>query len=433
MHGLRRHRYNQDNYEFKESPRWRDGMKVLYFHQHFSTRAGTAGTRSYEFARHLIARGHHVTMVCGSYAGGVTGLSSHFRRGRRSGEVEGIHVVEFELPYSNNDSFLRRALTFAKFALRSIQVALVEGYDVVFATSTPLTAGLPGIAASILRWKPFVFEVRDLWPELPRAMGVIKNPFMLRLMSVLEWMSYHSASLCIGLAPGIVDGIRRRGISADRVRFIPNGCDLEVFGEGVSEPWRPDGVAPDDLMAVFAGTHGIANGLEAVLDAAGELSRRGRTDIKLVLVGSGALKQRLVERAARDHLTNCVFLPPIPKQKLAGLLASADVGLMVLANIPAFYFGTSPNKFFDYISAGLPVLNNYPGWVAELIAENRCGIAVPPDDAVAFADALQSMAERRDELIEMGQNGRALAERDFDRMALADQFVDALQQVVQRA
>lgn len=409
-------------------------MKVLYFHQHFSTRAGSAGTRSYEFARRLIQRGHQVTMVCGSYAGGVTGLSGPFHRGRRSGEVEGIHIVEFELPYSNNDSFLRRALTFAKFALRSMQFALVAGYDVVFATSTPLTAGLPGIAASTLRRKPFVFEVRDLWPELPREMGVIKNPIVLSLMSILEWMSYHSASLCIGLAPGIVDGIRRRGIPADRVLFIPNGCDLEVFGEDVGEPWRPDGVAPGDLMAVFAGTHGIANGLGAVLDVADELLRRGRTDIKLVFVGSGALKKGLVERAARGHLTSCVFLPPVPKQKLAGLLASADVGLMVLANIPAFYFGTSPNKFFDYVSAGLPILNNYPGWVAGLITENHCGIAVPPEDPVAFADALQSMAERRDELIEMGRKGRALAERDFDRVKLADQFVDALkQQAVQRA
>lgn len=408
-------------------------MKVLYFHQHFSTRAGSAGTRSYEFARRLVERQHQVTMVCGSYGAGVTGLSGPFRGGVRSGEVENIRIIEFELPYSNSDGFLRRAITFIKFALRSIRVALSEDYDVVFATSTPLTAGLPGIAASVLRHKPFVFEVRDLWPELPREMSVIKNPIVLWLMSALEWMSYHSATFCVGLAPGIVDGIRRRGIESSRIRFIPNGCDLDIFGAEGVERWRPDGVSQTDLMAVFAGTHGIANGLDAVLDAGSELLRRGRTDIKLAMVGGGALKASLVERATRENLHNCIFVPAVPKQKLAGLLAGADVGLMILANVPAFYFGTSPNKFFDYISAGMPILNNYPGWVAGLIEENHCGIAVPPGDQVAFADALERMAAQRSELVTMGRNGRALAERDFDRTKLADDFVDLLQQAAARA
>lgn len=402
-------------------------MNVLYFHQHFSTRSGSAGTRSYEFARCLIERGHRVTMVCGSYGAGVTGLSSPFENGARSGNVDGIDIIELELPYSNRDSFLRRVLTFVKFALRGIWIAITRECDVVFATSTPLTAGLPGIAASLLRRKPFVFEVRDLWPELPREMGVITNPVVLWLMSVLEWMSYHTATRCIGLAPGIVDGIACRGIPRERISFIPNGCDLDVFNEAVADPWRPEQVRPDDLMAVFTGTHGIANGLDAVLDAAGELLRRGRTDIKLVMVGDGGTKQQLVDRATREGLTNCVFVAPVPKQKLAGLLDSADVGLMILANVPAFYFGTSPNKFFDYISAGVPILNNYPGWVAGMIEDNRCGVVVPPGDASAFADALERLTGNRDDLVTMGRNGRALAERDFDRRQLASQFVGVLE------
>jgi glycosyltransferase involved in cell wall biosynthesis len=401
-------------------------MNVLYFHQHFSTRSGSTGTRSYEFARCLIARGNQVTMVCGSYGGGVTGLASPFQNGARSGNVDGIDVIELELPYSNRDGFLRRVLTFIKFALRGIWIALTRDYDVVFATSTPLTACLPGIAASLLRRKPFVFEVRDLWPELPREMGAITNPIVLWLMSILEWTSYHTATLCIGLAPGIVDGIARRGIPRERIAFIPNGCDLDVFNETVVGPWRPEQVRQDDLMAVFTGTHGIANGLDAVLDAAGELLRRGRTDIKLVMVGDGGTKQTLVDRAAREGLKNCVFVPPVPKQRLAGLLDSADVGLMILANVPAFYFGTSPNKFFDYISAGVPILNNYPGWVAGLIEDNRCGVVVPPDPS-AFADALERLADSRSDLAMMGRNGRTLAERDFDRRQLANRFVAVLE------
>ena len=397
-------------------------MKFLYFHQHFSTPKGSTGTRSYEMARSLVARGHQVTMVCGSYGGGETGLSSAFVHGRRSGQVDGIDVVELDLAYSNSDGFLKRAWVFLKFAGRSVGIALREKYDVVFATTTPLTAGIPGIFARWLRGKPFVFEVRDLWPELPREMGVITNPVVLGAMSVLEWGSYRSATRCVGLSPGIVDGIARLGVPRERITLIPNGCDLDIFS-GDQEPWRPEGVGRDDLLAAFTGTHGIANGLDAVLDAAAELKRRGRSDIKLVLVGQGKLKPDLQARAEREGLDNVVFHPPVSKTKLAGLMAATDVGMQILANVPAFYYGTSPNKFFDYIAAGLPVLNNYPGWLAGMIEEERCGFAVPPDDPVAFADALEPAAADRDALKVMGENGRKLAVREFDRRILADRFV----------
>jgi glycosyltransferase involved in cell wall biosynthesis len=400
-------------------------MKVIYFHQHFSTPKGSAGIRSYEMARRLLARGHQVTIVCGSYGGGETGLIQPFTSGRRRGFVDGIDIIEFDLAYSNADGLVKRGLTFVKFALRSIGLAFTEKYDVLFATTTPLTAGIPGIFARWLRGKPFVFEVRDLWPELPRAMGVIRNPLVLWAMGVLEWVSYRSAQRLVGLSPGIVDGIARRGVPHDRIASVPNGCDLGIFA-GEVQPWRPAQVRDTDFMAVFAGTHGMANGLEAVLNAAAELKRRGRDDIKLVLIGQGKLKAGLQARAAREGLYNVVFHDPVNKAKLAGLMAATDLGLQILANVSAFYYGTSPNKFFDYIAAGLPVLNNYPGWLAEMITEHRCGFTVPPDNPVAFADALEQAAANRDALKAMGQRGRALAETQFDRIKLADRWVDWL-------
>jgi len=405
-------------------------MRVLYFHQHFSTPQGASGTRSYEMARRLLERGHQVTLVCGSYGAGRTGLIQPFIDGARRGSVDGIDIIEFELPYLNRDGFIRRTITFLRYAWRSVIVALRHDCDLVFATSTPLTAGIPGIAASLLRRKPFVFEVRDLWPELPREMGVITNPFVLWAMAALEWASYHAARACIGLAPGIVQGIERRGIAPNRLHLVPNGCDLELFGEGAAVPWRPKSVLTTDLMAVFTGAHGIANGLDAVLDAAAELKRRNRNDIKLVMIGDGKLKATLMQRAQREGLDNCVFHTPVPKVKLSGLMRSADVGLMILANVPAFYFGTSPNKFFDYIAAGVPVLNNYPGWLAVLIEEHHCGITVPPGNAGAFADALEKMADDRSALPKMGAQGRMLASREFDRQLLSDRFVDVLEAVV---
>lgn len=398
-------------------------MKILYFHQHFSTPKGSAGIRSYAMAQSLIRNGHQVTMVCGSFGAGQTGLTQPFNKGMRRGMVDGIDIIEFELPYSNALSFLKRILIFLSFAFKSIKVALTEQYDVVFATTTPLTAGIPGIFAKWFRRKPFVFEVRDLWPELPKAMGVIKNPIVLWMMSVLEWTSYHSADRLVGLSPGIVDGIIKRGIAPEKVASIPNGCDLDIFASE-HQAWRPEGVQPTDLMAIFTGTHGLANGLNAVLDAAAELKKRQRTDIKLVLVGDGMQKKGLLERATELKLDNVIFHDPVNKAKLAGLMASADIGLQILANVPAFYYGTSPNKFFDYISAGLPVLNNYPGWLAELITKEQCGFAVPPENPQAFADALEQAANQRERLIEMGRNGQQVAREQFNRSILSQKFSD---------
>ncbi|MEE9903282.1 MAG: glycosyltransferase family 4 protein [Acinetobacter haemolyticus] len=302
-------------------------------------------------------------------------------------------------------------------------MAFTEQYDVLFATTTPLTAGIPGIFAKWLRRKPFVFEVRDLWPELPKAMGVIKNPIVLWMMSILEWVSYHSADRLVGLSPGIVKGIVKRGIDPKKVASIPNGCDLDIFAQE-QQVWRPEQVKNTDLMAIFTGTHGLANGLNAVIDVAVELQQRKRDDIKLVLVGDGMQKQALQQRATDLKLNNIVFHDPVNKTKLAGLMASADVGLQILANVPAFYYGTSPNKFFDYISAGLPVLNNYPGWLAELITKEQCGFAVPPENPQAFADALEHAANSREQLVEMGKNSQQVAREQFNRSILSQKFSD---------
>ncbi len=402
-------------------------MRVLYFHQHFSTPEGAAGTRSYEMARRLLREGHSVTMVCGSYAQGATGLTGAFRRGSRRGTVEGIDVVEFDLRYANEDGFLKRTAVFVKFAIASIRLAFREKYDVVFATTTPLTAGIPGIFARWLRGKPFVFEVRDLWPELPRAMGVITNPLVLGGMSILEWASYRSATRCIGLAPGIADGIARRGVPRSRISMIPNGCDVDLFSRektsDKSDFRQINDISDDQLLAVYCGTHGLANGLDAVIDAGIELRNRRRHDIVVALIGKGKEKARLMERARAEKLENIRFFDPVSKTRLIEVLKQADVGLQILRNVPEFAYGTSPNKFFDYLSAGLPILNNYPGWLAEIIREHKLGFAIEPDSPMAFANALQQAADQRVALLEMGQRSVALARGPLNREKLSAQWV----------
>ena len=404
-------------------------MHILYFHQHFSTPKGAAGIRSYQMARRLVERGHRVTMVCGSYGLGETGLEGDFSKGKRQGTVDGIDVIEFDLSYSNKDGFLKRSFLFAKYAMGSLGIALREKYDLAFATTTPLTVGIPVIAASWLKRKKYVFEVRDLWPELPREMGVITNPLVLSGLSALEFLSYRSATKLVALSPGIAAGIERRGVDPTQIAMIPNGCDIEIFQDTTVEKWRPAGVSDSDLMAVFSGTHGMANGLDAVLDAAKLLSERGRTDIKIVLIGEGKLKSALVERAKNEKIDNIIFHDPVGKAKLAGLLQSADLGIQSLANVPAFYYGTSPNKFFDYIAVGLPVINNYPGWIADMVTEHDCGFAVPPDDPIAFANAFEAAADDRDRLRQMGVRASNLAKQDFDRSKLANKWVDWIESV----
>ena len=408
-------------------------MHVLYFHQYFSTPEGATGLRSYQMAKRLVERGHRVTMVCASRARGHTGAEGEAIRGIRRGHVDGIDVVEVCIPYSNYDGLVKRSMTFLRLAVRNVLIAARTDYDLLFATSTPLTASIPGIVMRLLKpRRPFVFEVRDLWPELPKAMGVVTNPVVLGAMSVLEWSSYRSATRTIALSPGIEQGIRKRSRPLKAVAMIPNGCDLDMFGQnGNSTADLLTELCPDTsgatLRAAFIGAHGAANGLDAVLDAAAVLKARERTDIQLFFIGDGKTKPALVERAEREGLQNCTFLGFIPKMRLAALMQHMHAGLMVLANVPAFYYGTSPNKFFDYIAAGMPVLNNYPGWLASLIEEHKCGLVVPPEDAEAFAEALIRLADDSEMRQAMGVRSRRLAEQRFARDDLANQFVDFLE------
>ncbi len=369
-----------------------------------------------------------MTVVCGAHKQSGLELPYVGAHDWHRGQVDGIDVISLPLPYSNRDSLLRRGWVFLRFALRSVRLALGLDYDLVFATSTPITAVIPGLAAKWFRGKPFVFEVRDLWPELPRALG-LRNPFVLGGMSLLEFLGYRSADACVGLSPGIVEGIRSRASASLPIAMIPNGCDLDLFHPSRRTRISLPGIGPDDFVAGFTGAHGVANGLDALLDVAQELKRRGDQRVKLVFIGDGKEKERLAARAAEAGLTNCLFFPPVPKAELGAITASLDCGLMVLKNVPAFYYGTSPNKFFDYAAAGIPIINNYPGWLADLIIENQAGLAVPPDEPAVFADALQKLAGDTGMCERQGANARRLAEDRFSRNRLAESFSEALEQV----
>jgi glycosyltransferase involved in cell wall biosynthesis len=397
--------------------------RILYLHQHFSTPEGAAGTRSHAFARALAQRGHGVTLACGQWQGAVTGLAGPFRRGARRGRVAGFEVVEFAIPCGNAQGLPARALAFLRYAARAARLAARPGWDLVIASSTPLSVALPALWARRRRGTPFLFEIRDPWPELPAALG-LRAPLLLPALERLARAACQGASAVIALTPGIGETALARGTPPGRLHIIGQGCDLDLFGPQIP-PWRPDLAGSQEMLAVYAGAHGRANGLGFLLEAASHLQAAGERRVRLLLVGEGSEKTALMQEAARRGLSHLSFLDPLPKRELAGLLAGSQVALLCLAPIPAFAEWTAPNKLMDYLAAGRPILSNVPGEAARLLAAGGCGetLASPAECAATLA-RLAAEPTRREG---MGLAARRLAERQHDRRLLAARFVAAVE------
>jgi glycosyltransferase involved in cell wall biosynthesis len=393
-------------------------MHILYLHQHFSTPEGSTATRSFAFARSLAARGHRVTLATGRYQGAETGLSGAFRKGRRKGRVASFQVVEFDIPYANAMGVAARGAAFMRYAAAATRLAFRVKPDLIIASSTPLTVALPALLAKGLRGIPFIFEIRDPWPELPRAMGVLPVP-LAPVLDALANLACRQAAAVVALSDGMAETARARGADPARVQVIGNGCDLDLFGPHIA-PWRPPEAAPWEVLALYAGAHGRANGLGVVVEAARLLAARGEARLRILLVGEGAEKTALIQQAA--GLPNLTFLPPMPKRDVARLFAGSQIALHILADCPAFAEWTAPNKLMDGLAAGRPVISTAPGQAARLLAEGGCGIAVPPGDAAGLAAALTSLVEDPGRRAVMGAAARSLAVRQHDRRLLAARF-----------
>jgi glycosyltransferase involved in cell wall biosynthesis len=405
-------------------------MRILYLHQHHSGPGGSTATRSDGLSRALAAQGHAVTLACGRYEGAVSGLDGPFRRGRREGRVGAVRVVEFDIPCGNAMGLRARAGAFLRFAARATRLALRGKFDLVVASSTPLTVAIPALAARAARGTPFVFEIRDPWPELPRALGGVPRP-VLAAMDRLADAACRRAAAVVALSDGMAETARARGADPTRVHVVPNGCDLHLFGPHIA-PWRPADAAPWECLAVYAGAHGRANGLDALLDAAAVLQARGERHLRILLVGQGSAKPALVARALAQRLSNVTFLDPLPRARLGALYAGSQVALHLLAGLPAFAEWTAPNKLMDGLAAGLPVVTNQGGRAARIVLDGPSGIAVPPGDAGALADALARLAHDPGLRARMGAAGRRQAVATWDRRLLAERFCTVVEQAARR-
>jgi glycosyltransferase involved in cell wall biosynthesis len=414
-------------------------LRILYLHQHFSTPSGSTATRAFHHAGALAAAGHRVTLACGRYDGAVTGLSGALHHGRRQGQVAGFEVVEFDIRCGNAQGLVARSLAFLRFALAASRLALrpAQGapasrrWDLIIASSTPPTVAVPALLARRLRGTPFIFEVRDPWPELPAALSRqgagVPKPVLAAIGRLADAACRQAASV-VALTEGIARVALARGADPDRVRVLPQGADLVLFHPGIA-PWRPPEVPTAEVLAVYAGAHGPANGLHQVLDAAARLRRTG---LRIVLVGEGAEKPALMARAAAEDLP-VTFLDPMPKAHLARLLAAAEIGLLCLAPVPEFAEWTAPNKLAEGLASGLPMVTNVPGRAARLLAAGGCGLAVPPGDADALAAALLALATDPPRRRAMARAARLVAERQLDTRRIAARLVAVVEAVAGRA
>ena len=400
-----------------EPPLSRRALRILYLHQHYSRPTGSTATRSFLAARALAEAGHAVTLACGRYDGAETGLTGPFRAGARRGAPDGFQVVEFDIACANAQTLAARSRAFLHYAAAASRLALRGGWDLVVASSTPLTVAIPALLARRLRGVPFVFEIRDPWPELPRALsaagGGVPGP-VLAAMERLADAACRRAAAVVALTEGMAATAIAHGADPRRVKVLPQGADLDLFGPHVA-PWRPEGVPRQAVLAVYAGAHGAANGLDQLLDAAARL--RGSA-AHLLLVGTGARKPALAARAAAEALP-VTFLDPLPKPRLAALLAGADIALLCLAPVAEFAELSAPNKLAEGLAAGRPVIANVPGRAARLLAEGGCGVAVPPGDAAALAAALRELAGDPARRAAMGRAARHLAESRLDARRIA--------------
>jgi glycosyltransferase involved in cell wall biosynthesis len=411
-------------------------MHILYLHQYFATRKGMTGTRSYEFARYLVGKGHRVTMI----TSGLANREFSVPEGKQyvEFETEGIDVVAIAAAYNDPQvgtgmSGMQRMFKFYQFAWLACRVGKkLPAPDVVFATHTPLTIGLAGLTLGQYFKVPFVFEVRDLWPEALVNVGALKNPLAIWWLERMAQKIYAGAKHIVALSPGMKEGIVRAGASAEKVTVIPNASDLDLFSpdiDGLAERERLG--LKDRFAAIYFGAMGLANGLDYVIEAARILAERGNNKIVLVLHGSGGKRVELEKMANEYELTNVIFSNLVPnKKQVAQIVAGCDVCLTIYR--AAKEHSWSPNKMFDALASGKPVLINVPGWLGETIEKNKCGRCLDANNPQMLADVLVELAADPKLCLQMGKNARKLAEREFDRTKLAKRLENVLIEAVSK-
>lgn len=392
-------------------------MRILYIHQHFCTPAGYGGTRSYEFARRWVQKGHSVEIICG------VGYDPTLRpNGVKT--VDGIQVRVLGSAYRPSMGFLSHLWSFLVFAMKSVVIAATTNADVVLATSTPLTIALPALAAKWIARRPVVFEVRDVWPDAAVDAGALRNPILIAAARLLEMFTYHAVDHIVPLSTGMEDRIARKGVSRAKMTMLSNCCDLDHFRPDIDgSKLRREYDAEGKFIVLYMGAIGITNDVDCLVQIVRWLKEEDK--VEFWIVGNGNRFEYLKKKVDAMGAEGVRLFGLRPKKELPRFTAAADVGLVTFLAAPVYY-ENSPNKFFDYIAAGLPVVFNRDTWLGPHLDKYKNGWCCDPDRPKDVVGRLLELRDNSTLRQEMGRNSRRLAEDCFSRDRIATQYIRLL-------
>ncbi len=409
-------------------------MKILIVHQYFLGRDDPGGSRWNEFGRMFAEAGHEVTILAGTvhYARGTKESQYRGRFIVREEDPPGVVVYRCHVSESYNRSFLGRAWAYFSFAVSSTIAGVFKADrpDVIIATSPPLTVATTMIW--LRRWyrRPTVFEVRDLWPESAIDTGVLRPGRLADMLYRLEAKAYRQADWINVLTPAFEQAlIERKGVSPDKISMIPNGADLDLMrpSDDDADIRRRLGLEGQFVVSYF-GAHGRANRVGQLLDVAERL-KDDHPDVRVMLVGDGMDKPRLVADAERRGLDNVVFVDSVPKVRVADYVNASDVCTAVLMRNDTFKT-VYPNKVFDYMSCRKPIIIAIDGVARKLVEDAGAGLFVEPENPDAFVEALVALKNDPDRRAAMGASGRRHAVEHYSRAAMGDRYLEILDRLV---
>jgi len=392
-------------------------MKILYIHQYFLTPQEPGGTRSYWVAQELIKNGHQVTMLTSS---------TKFQEEIKNVNIDGINVIYIKEDYDQNMSVARRLKAFVNFMYKASRIGVQQkNIDLVIATSTPLTIGVPALVIKWLKKTPYVFEVRDLWPEVPIQMGAFKNPLIINLLRWFEKTIYRNAEHVIALSPGMQDGVIKY-VAKEKTSMIPNMAKMDEFWprEKNYELMRVLGLKNDSFKIIHFGSLGLANGAHTIIESAKLM--KDVEDVEFLFVGGGSTEKDLICEVDKHQLTNVKFLGKFPMKEVSEIVNFCDVSIVSFLDLPILYTN-SPNKLFDSLSAGKPIIVNSAGWTKDMVEQHNCGYYVNPIHPEELVEKLLFLKKHPEVVEQMGNNSRALAETVYDKTILCQEFVKTIE------
>ena len=404
-------------------------MKILLINQVFVSPEEPGHTRHFELGKYLRNHGHELVIVA-SDLNYQTGQRTVERSGLYAEQnFEGVRVLRSYVYPAIHRSYIWRIIAFFSFMFSSTLTALhVKDVDLVLGTTPPIFQAVSAWAVAVLRRKPFLLEVRDLWPEFGISMGVLKNPVIIALSRWLEMFLYRRATHILVNSPAYREYMLAKGVSADKVTYIPYGTDVEMFNPAIdSLSIRKELNLDNKFVVLYAGALGQANDIDTLLRAAERLKKCDK--IHFVLFGDGKERARLEAEAKRMGLTNVLFAGTRPKKEMPLIVASADACLAILQDIPAFRT-TYPNKVFDYMAAGRASIIAIDGITRELIESSRGGVYVDPADDTMLAQKVLEMSRDPVQVRAMGLNAREYLVKNLDRRDKLNETLGLLEKLI---